>query len=47
MMHHDAKSEFPSAFHNKHVNAQSCIMSTFTSINIAQFFRQTNPKIVI
>ena len=27
------------------MNVQSCIMSTFISINIMPLFRQTNPKI--
>ena len=48
MMYHHTK--LPSAFYKKYINIQSCIMSTFMSINIVQLLRQTNPnntKIVI
>ena len=41
MYHHTI---LPNAFHKNYMNVQSCIMSTFISINIVHFFRQTNPQ---
>ena len=34
IMNHHAKIEFPSAFHKKNKDVQSCIMSTLLCINI-------------
>ena len=44
MMYHHTKFELPNEFHNNYVNAQSCIISTFISINIVRLFFQANPK---
>ena len=44
MMYHHTKFELPNAFQKNYMNVQSCMMSTFISINIVHLFRQTNPK---
>ena len=43
-MYHHTKFEPPTALTKMYMNVQSCIMSTIISVNIFQFFRQTNPK---
>ena len=44
IMYHHTKFEHPNAFHKNYMNVQSCMMSTFISINNVHFFRQTNPQ---
>ena len=44
MMYHQTKFELPIAFHKNYMNVQSCVMSTFISINIVHLSRQTNPQ---
>ena len=43
-MYLHTKFELPNAFYKNYMNVQSCIMSTFISINIVHLFRQTNPQ---
>ena len=42
MMYHHIKFQLPDAFHQNYMNVQSCIISTFISINILHLFLQTN-----
>ena len=43
-MYHHTKFELPNTFSKNNMNVQSCIMSTFISVNILHLFRQTNPQ---
>ena len=38
MMYHHTKFKLPCAFHEKYMNVQICIMSTFVPINIVYLF---------
>ena len=45
MMYHHTKFELPNLSHKNYMNVQSCIMSTFISINTVHLFRQANTQI--